>query len=562
MNTTKSLNPHILWILTHYLTAAAILAVQLIFIAIYGWKIFIILFETKKNIYYIIILLIIDSLLVNFLYNAVHRTKMLKGKTPFLSGIFNKIIAIPILIISIYTAVYLPIQHAKQIGGKSPSASEKFSFPAGPYIQFGPFKDNRAESTSKSMIIWYFDKKNNIKPAYLIYGRQPDLKNSKKIIEQPCIDMKRHEFQLSGLSPLTQYYYSIPLISSKIYHFHTGPGKDRTAPFRFLALGDSGNTSNGGYSYSYYSNVLRSADIFYKRINDRPAFKMHLGDIVRKGIDLKAWEVYFESERNHCSNLPCMLTLGNHEFLGDYGGNFDYFLSHPKYYSFDYGNAHFLVIHPFDGIIASADGPVVSTGKEQYKFIKEDLAKNINKKWTIVSIHIPVLSTGDYNINEILLKQFLRLFRKYRVDLVISGHDHNFDSYWLNRESEWGGTLYIVCGTGGSRIDDYIMTRKLKKWNAWFHDRSSEFGLYQDDEITRENHIYGELSWGFLDIYITKDSLDVSYYRWLNFDRFLEITEQAPESWSMLPIDENKWKENNLSDAVLVKKLSKSRTFY
>ena len=105
------------------------------------------------------------------------------------------------------------------------------------------------------------------------------------------------------------------------------------------------------------------------------------------------------------------------------------------------------------------------------------------------------------------------------------------------------------------------MQRKGKQWKRWFHDRSSEHGLYQDDELTGKYHLYGELSWGFSDIEVTGDRLTVSYYRWLDLERFLDITEQDMKKWRMKIFDDEFRREHQLSDVQLVKRYSKTRKF-
>ena len=324
---------------------------------------------------------------------------------------------------------------------KESSARTKFIYKSGPFIQFGPFKERHADA-SGSIIIWFIDYKKREGGINIKFGEKPLPEMMKSQPEIPGKKKKRHEFLLTDLKPLTKYYFQIKDFSEKIYSFKTGPKTGSNEPFRFLCVADTGNTRRGGYAHSYYSDTLIAADKFYKKINDLPAFKLHIGDIVKRGTDLDGWRIYFDAEEEYCSSYPCMLTIGNHEFLNDYGGNFYYFFAQPGYYSFDYGNVHFLSINPFDGPGKSADGPVLSTGKEQYRFIKEDLKKNSGKKWIIVTIHIPILSTGDYNINEILVEQYLELFRKYKVDMVISGHDHNFDAFHLDQKALGRNTLY------------------------------------------------------------------------------------------------------------------------
>jgi hypothetical protein len=376
-----------------------------------------------------------------------------------------------------------------------------------------------------------------------------------KTTDNEGLDGKRHEFHLTGLKARTQYYYQIPDWGEKIYSFRTPPAEDSPGPFRFICLGDTGDTIRGGYHFSYYRDIMRAAKKFYAERGSAPSFMIHSGDMVRTGSDLDAWHQHFTS--NDSPSFPTMMAPGNHGFLEDRGGNYRYFFHLPDYYTFDYANAHFLVIHPFDGPGTSLDGPAVATGADQYRFIRKDLEGAHGKKWTIVVMHIPILSTGDYNSNEILMAQYMELFRKHRVDLVVSGHNHDFGCFHVDEDSPWGGTLYIIAGTGGSKLDSYIMTRKNRRWKAWFHDPKSVHGLYQKDLYTKRYYEYGELSWGFADVEISNDTMTVSFYRWLDFERFLKITGQNRNAWEMVPFDAQIMKNNNLWAVKLVKKFMK-----
>ena len=151
-------------------------------------------------------------------------------------------------------------------------------------------------------------------------------------------------------------------------------------------------------------------------------------------------------------------------------------------------------------------------------------------------IHNPVLSTGDYGSTELLVRQYLSLFRRYKVDLVISGHDHDFDSFLADGNGREGGTLFLVAGTGGSRIDAGILDRPERRWLEWRQDRRTT-GLFQHDRYTERYHLYGELSWGFTDVEITGTVMTVTYHRWLSLPRFLEITGQERKSWDMVNFD-------------------------
>jgi hypothetical protein len=60
---------------------------------------------------------------------------------------------------------------------------------------------------------------------------------------------------------------------------------------------------------------------------------------------------------------------------------------------------------------------------------------------------------------------------------------------------------------------------------------------------------------------VRNDTLSVSYYRWLDFERFLAITGQESKRWEMTALDEDVRRKNGLSQVTLVKKIIKKRKF-
>jgi hypothetical protein len=108
----------------------------------------------------------------------------------------------------------------------------------------------------------------------------------------------------------------------------------------------------------------------------------------------------------------------------------------------------------------------------QFEFADADLAKarsNTNTDWIIVYFHRPPYS-GTGSQNEGMRDTYHPLFQKYNVDLVLSGHAHNYErTYPLNynkdrpgrplimnhQQSQYvnqPGTIFVVAGTGGMSI--------------------------------------------------------------------------------------------------------------
>jgi len=434
------------------------------------------------------------------------------------------------------------------------SARERFWARIGPVVQFGPFTDRKTDASS-SMVVWYFDPVRNAEPAVIRFGREP-LPARMAAVTETISDGRRHEFHLTGLAPSTRYYYQVPGFGSKVRSFRTGPARGTGGSFHFIAVGDTDSSRKGGYAYSYLRNVMRAAMNTCRDQGREPDFLVHAGDMVRTGADLDAWHNLFTS-LDMLGEIPIAAAPGNHDFLLDRGANFRYFFGLPDYYVIDHGSARIFFIHPFDGPGTTLDGPVITTGSEQYRWIRRELSRTGGWKWTIVVIHIPILSTGDYGVNELLAAQYFELFGKHGVDLVISGHDHNFDSFLTDGRADRGGTIYIVTGTGGSTLDSYIMDRSARRWLDWRHDRNSPRGLYQHDRYTEAYHRYGELSWGYTDVEVGDSALSVSYYRWLDFDTFIGITGQNRQRWDMLYLTDDELARHNLLRAVRVKRIDR-----
>ncbi|MFC1671289.1 purple acid phosphatase family protein [Spirochaetota bacterium] len=551
----KSTKNNWIWIIISLFIIISTLVLNLLFVYLVGFDI-IKVFLKASYLFDFILIFTISIILLSFNFPFIYKLYMeikLKKKIIHIKiAIILKIISAILLTLIIIFSILSTRRYFYHVYGKKPTAPVSYIQMSGPHVQFGPYKNNRVISTSGKMIIWWYSPVKSSESQYLMFGKSQITKNMIKKKEIPHGDGKRHEVKLENLSPSTTYYYYIPGFDNNIYNFSTGPDINDKSSFNVLCIGDTSN--HGGLKYSYYGEINSIAGEFYGNKKIKPAFKLLLGDIAYRGNDLDSWRIFFDNGDIHNPYLQSMTAFGNHESYRDYGGNFNYFFNRPRYYSFTYGNAHFIAINPFDGFKNIA-------GKDQYKFIKGELKKYSGKKWIIIFLHVPPLSTGDFNMNRLLIAQFYSLFRKYKVDLVLAGHDHHYDSFWIDKKAQWGGTIYIVNGGGGSRVDDYIMRRNHKSWQTWYHQRTSDFGLYLHDEITRKYHIYGELSWGFLDIKINANKLTTSYYRWMDIEKFLTATDQTYDSWKMMPIRKDIWEKFNFSKIELVHKLQKTRRF-
>lgn len=257
-----------------------------------------------------------------------------------------------------------------------------------------------------------------------------------------------HVATLTGLIPNTQYFYRIANrigeteTFSDWYSFRTFK---LSGPVTFHVIGDSGWGS---------SQQLAIAT----QMKTSPAdFLMHVGDMVYPGIahynaDLRLFSVYREEMRTR----PWFLALGNHEQYVDRQAALQLFYlptnsvtGTEHYYSFDHGDAHF--------VVAWADlavGAAYHPGSAQYDWMDADLARS-SKPWKFMFFHhtwrtSSAHRTDNYDGNlvpdsEQLDQGLAALARKRGVQIIFNGHDHVYE-----RLAPSGGPISFVSGGGGA----------------------------------------------------------------------------------------------------------------
>ena len=108
------------------------------------------------------------------------------------------------------------------------------------------------------------------------------------------------------------------------------------------------------------------------------------------------------------------------------------------YYSFDYGNIHFVCLDSYDAS-RSPTGAMLT-------WLQNDLAAN-TKDWLIAFLHHPPYTKGSHNSDTeselIEMRQnALPILESHGVDLVLSGHSHSYErSFLLDGHYGTSGTL-------------------------------------------------------------------------------------------------------------------------
>lgn len=68
-------------------------------------------------------------------------------------------------------------------------------------------------------------------------------------------------------------------------------------------------------------------------------------------------------------------------------------------------------------------------------------------RWKVVLLHHPAYTCGAYRSHPEVVRRWVPLFGRHGVDLVLSGHDHNYQRFAPRR-----GVTYVVHGGGGARL--------------------------------------------------------------------------------------------------------------
>ncbi|MBS1153469.1 MAG: hypothetical protein H6Q89_5167, partial [Myxococcaceae bacterium] len=219
-----------------------------------------------------------------------------------------------------------------------------------------------------------------------------------------------HVVKLTGLTANTRYFYSVgtattvraPASSADApqHYFDTHPAPGTKQRFRFWVVGDDGT---GG---STQTTMIQGAKTFLARPGQAwPDFFVHVGDMAyNSGTDLEFTTRHFAPHQSMMRNMVVWPALGNHEGQSSNGatGAGPYFDAYvlPKaaeaggvasgteaYYSFDYANAHFVVLDSYD-LSRSATGTMAT-------WLKSDLIATA-QDWLIVYFHHPPYTRGTH----------------------------------------------------------------------------------------------------------------------------------------------------------------------
>ncbi len=327
---------------------------------------------------------------------------------------------------------------------------------------------------------------------------------------------------VDDLAPGRTYHYRFRLPDGTVTRdatFTTAPRRDGVAkPFSFTVLGDHGTDerhpmSGRDVTNKYDADDTRRADRPASALVDRivaqkPAFHLLTGDICyadAQGLgapetystllpqtndyDPYAWSVYFAMIERSAAGTPWMFTTGNHDMEAMYGTPQDVppladtrhgYGGHllrldlptngpsgcPSVYTFVHGNVAVLSLDAND---LSAEIPANTgySGGAQVAWLDQQLAAyraDPSVDFIVAFFHHCAFSTSKTHASDGGVRDALApLFDKHQVDLVLQGHNHQYERTNPIRggtstrqapdrstvRPATDGTTYVLTGSGG-----------------------------------------------------------------------------------------------------------------
>ncbi len=226
--------------------------------------------------------------------------------------------------------------------------------------------------------------------------------------------------------------------------------QDEPEQFRAVLFGDPQPRNQKEVDYIAH-------DVVQELIGIDASFGVTLGDIAFD--DLTTFEPL--NKTIAMIGIPWYNVLGNHDI--NYDAKHDRYSDEtfervygPSYYSFDYGQVHFIVLDDVEWIVPDEGRPSYrgGLGEEQIEFVKNDLALVPENQLVVLMMHIPLTNVADR-------QPLYRLIEQRPFCISISGHTHYHEHRYITDEDGWRGPKphhhivnVTVCGSWWSGAPD------------------------------------------------------------------------------------------------------------
>lgn len=241
----------------------------------------------------------------------------------------------------------------------------------------------------------------------------------------------------------------------------------------------------GSWTFSvlgdYGTGSRQQAAVAQNILGTKPELLLTVGDnVYQAGLEheyRKKFDPPHLSGKVH-AEIPMYPSLGNHDTYittKPYHRRFPH-LENARYYSFERGGVHFAALDTNE---------TLAPGSPQHEWLNTTL-QQARDGWKVLYMHHPMLSSASDRSEKLKIREYLGpLLAQHGVDLVLAGHDHNYErARPLNDQ----GTLFVRSGNGG-------------KGNSGFDFAQPGWSDYR------------ETGYGHLDVEVSNDQLVGRYMR-------------------------------------------------
>jgi hypothetical protein len=380
-------------------------------------------------------------------------------------------------------------------------------------------------------------------------------------------DFFQHQVTLTGLSPDTEFLYDV---------LHDGQLLARNVPFKtlplpgseridFVTFGDSGTEygaprlirdriasrkPDGSHVYPH-DMILGVGDLAYTDGSFIEFDHKFFDQLSGKGIRPSE----HAPENGILASRVFFASLGNHEFGNKWAEVPEAYLAsfafpaaagapaedHERYYSFDAGPAHFVMIDTM-----KFAGKQLRK-QEMLDWLERDLAAT-KQPWKLAFFHHSFFSLGAHGTwgdqweNSTMRKQMVPILQKHGVQLAFFGHDHMYQRtqpikvdnsggatqgkilrHEDGRLVSEGGIVYVGAGNGGADLGNRDTQPSQYNSDLWKKQRG-EWGIGYDFLAERNGHpiLYDDISndsdeplqpqkrKGFVHVSVTREKVSVT----------------------------------------------------
>jgi hypothetical protein len=427
-----------------------------------------------------------------------------------------------------------------RVNGSPPPSSNasETTFLVKPYLQLGDVTPGRVVDdlvllwhTDLGEAVWAVEYQTETQAAW----RLAPPPTSHRITVPGIAPHRLFRAALTGLVPGKEFAYRVRKGGETIFAAAARAPKGTGQPYRFVSFGDCGAGTAPQKAVAYQTHLAR------------PDFLMITGDIVYSRGRIseyleKFWPVYNAEVASPVLGAPLLRSTlfvaapGNHDIatrdLEKYPDGLAYYLywdqprngpidvrgrplvppitgpvanqqafvaaagdTYPRManFSFDYGNAHWTVLD---------SNPYVDWANPELRtWVERDLAAAKEHTWRFVSFHHPGFNSSKAHFNDQQMRLLADVFEAGRVDVVFSGHVHNYQrTYPLRFTPEkdkngkpvrdqnkvpgrWTldkvfdgrtstrpqGVIYLVTGAGGNTLYNPEQQDDPGSWQSFTH---------------------------------------------------------------------------------------------